>query len=154
MAKSCFLRRKEVQFRWFRWLSEVLTSKSITQLKSITQQGIVEEDLLWSGSEGFSSSGKLKIQFVSGRQKAADYVKMLAQERRCLCREEWIFQQDKCCYPQCINNKEVFLWTKIMTSWPPSVLSRPHSYRKFVRIDCCKSLWRRLTVLSNLALQL
>ncbi len=41
----------------------------------------------------------LKLQFVSGRQKAADYVKMLndlslAQEGRRLCGEEWIFQQD------------------------------------------------------------
>ena len=47
---------------------------------------------------GFSSSGKLKIQFVSGRQKAADYMKMLndlslAQEGRRLCGEGWIFQQ-------------------------------------------------------------
>ena len=46
--------------------------------KRITQQGIVEEDLLWSGGGGgVSSSGKLKLQFVSGRQKAADYEKML-----------------------------------------------------------------------------
>ena len=49
--------------------------------------------------EGFSSSGKFKLQFVCGRQKAADYVKMLnnlslAQEGRRLCGEEWIFQQD------------------------------------------------------------
>ncbi len=34
--------------------------------KRITQQGIVEEDLL-----------KLKLKFVSGRRKAADYGKML-----------------------------------------------------------------------------
>ena len=45
------------------------------------------------GGEAFSSSGKLKLQFVSGLQKAADYVKMLndlslAQEERRLCREE------------------------------------------------------------------
>ena len=51
------------------------------------------------GDWGFSSSGKLKLQFVSGRQKAADYVKMLndlslVQESCHLCREEWIFQQD------------------------------------------------------------
>ena len=39
----------------------------------ITQQGIVEEDLLWSGVGGFLSSGKLKLLFVSGQQKAADY---------------------------------------------------------------------------------
>ena len=47
----------------------------------------------------FSSSGKLKLQFVSGRQKAADYVKMLndlslTQKGRRLCGEKWIFQQD------------------------------------------------------------
>ena len=45
------------------------------------------------------SSGKLKLQFVSGRQNAADYVKMLndlslTQEGYHLCEEEWIFQQD------------------------------------------------------------
>ena len=48
---------------------------------------------------GFLSSGKLKLQFVSGQQKAADYVKMLNDfshtEEHCLCGEEWIFQQDK-----------------------------------------------------------
>ena len=64
----------------------------------ITQQGIVEEDLLWSGG-AFSSSGKLKLQFVSGRQKALFHVKMLndlsfAQEGRRLYRKEWVFQQD------------------------------------------------------------
>ena len=46
--------------------------------------------------KAFSSSGKLKLQFVCGWQKAADYVKMLndlslIQERHCLCGEEWIF---------------------------------------------------------------
>ena len=45
-------------------------TQKIFQMR-ITQQGIVEEDLLWSGG-GFSSSGKLKLQFVCGRQKAAD----------------------------------------------------------------------------------
>ena len=58
----------------------------------------MEEDLLWSG-RAFSSSGKLKLQFVCGQQKAADYVKILndlslAQEGRRLCGEKWIFQQD------------------------------------------------------------
>ena len=33
--------------------------------------------LIICGMQGFSSSGKLKQQFISGRQKAADYVKML-----------------------------------------------------------------------------
>ena len=53
--------------------------------------------MIWWGT--FSSSGKLKLQFVNGQQKAADYVKMLndlslAHNGRCLCREELIFQQD------------------------------------------------------------
>ena len=44
----------------------------------------------------FSSSGKNKLQFVSGWQKAADYVKVLndvslAQEGCRLCGEEYIF---------------------------------------------------------------
>ena len=53
--------------------------------------------MIWG--RGISFSGKLKLQFVSGQQKAADYVKMpndlsLSQEGRRLCGEEWIFQQD------------------------------------------------------------
>ena len=44
----------------------------------------------------FSSSGKLKLQFVNGRQKAACYVNILndlslTQEGRPLCGEEWVF---------------------------------------------------------------
>ena len=35
------------------------------------------EGLIVIKEEGFASSGKLRLQFVSGRQKAADYVKML-----------------------------------------------------------------------------
>ena len=51
------------------------------------------------GGKGFQSSGKVKLQFVSDRQKAGDCMKMpkdlsLAQEERHLCGEEWIFQQD------------------------------------------------------------
>ena len=56
----------------------------------------MEEDLLWSEVGAFSSSGKFKLQFVSGRQKSIDYVKMLndlslAHEARRLCGEEWMF---------------------------------------------------------------
>ena len=66
--------------------------------KRITQQGLVEEDLLWSG-EAFSPSGKFKLQFFSGRQNAAHYVKMLndlslSQEGGRLCGEERISHQD------------------------------------------------------------
>ena len=53
------------------------TGKQNIFQKRITQQWIVEGDLLWSGDGAFSSSGKLKQQFVNGRQKAEDYVKMI-----------------------------------------------------------------------------
>ena len=92
---------------------------------------IVEEGLFWSGRGDFSSSGKL----LSGRQKAADYVKMLndlslAQEGRGLCGEEWIFQQDNAAIHNASITKKYLLKQKNKTSWPPSVLSRPQSYRK------------------------
>ena len=50
-------------------------------------------------ARAFSSSGNLKLPYVSGRQKAADYVKILndlslVHGGRHLCGEEWIFQQD------------------------------------------------------------
>ena len=98
MAKSCFLRRKEIQFRWYRWLSEVLARRSFSRKELLNKAwGGGGSLMVWRG--GFSSSGKLKLQFVSGGQNAADYVKMLndislAQEGRHLCGEEWIFQQD------------------------------------------------------------
>ena len=65
-----------------------------------------------SREELFSSSGKLKIQSVSGRQKAADYVKILndlslTQEGCHLCEEEWIFQQDNAA-THMHHNKVVF----------------------------------------------
>ena len=51
------------------------------------------KDLLRSGVEGFSSSGKFKLQFVSGQPKAAGFVKLLndfslAQEERHLRGQE------------------------------------------------------------------
>ena len=65
-----------------------------TDMQKIFQKRIIQISYDLRGA--FSSSGKLKLQFVSGRQKAADYVKMLndltlAQEGRRLCGEEWIF---------------------------------------------------------------
>ena len=62
--------------------------------------------MIWSG--GFSSPGILKLQYVSGREKVADYVKMLnnlslAQERCRLCGEKWIFRQ----YHAAIHNASI-----------------------------------------------
>ena len=67
---------------------------------------------------GYLSSGKLKLQFVRGRQKATDYVKMLndlslAQEGHCLCGEELIFLQENAAIH---NTKEVLALTKKKTS--------------------------------------
>ena len=70
-AKSCLLGRKEIQFRRSRWLSEVLARKKNPEENCSTRRRI-SYDL-----GAFLSSGKLKLQFVSGRKKAADYVKML-----------------------------------------------------------------------------
>ena len=67
--------------------------------------------MIW---EAFSPSGKLKLQFVSSRQKAADYVKMLndlslAPEGHCLCGEEWIFQQDNAAIHKAVITKKYLL---------------------------------------------
>ena len=66
------------QWWWWWWLTEKSTGTQKIFQKRITQQDIVEEGLLWPGWVGvFSSSEKLKLQFISGRQNAADYLKML-----------------------------------------------------------------------------
>ena len=72
--------------------------------------------MIWRG--GFSYSGKLKLQFVSGRQKAADYVKMLndlffAREGCRLYGEEWIFQQDNVAIHNASITKKYLLEQKI-----------------------------------------
>ena len=76
----------------------------------------------WGGSlmtwVAFSSSGKLKLQFVSAWQKVADYVKVLndlslAQEGCCLCGEEWIFQQDNVAIHNASITKKYWLEQKI-----------------------------------------
>ena len=108
--------------------------------------------MIWVGS--FSSSGKLKLQFVCGRQKAADYVKMLndlslAQGHR-LCGREWIFQQDNVATHNASITKKYLLGQKIRLL---DHLACSPNYRKFVRIDCCKGLWRRSTALSNFCTQ-
>ena len=92
-------------------------SQNIFQ-KRITQQGIVEEDLLWSGDGAFWSSEKLNQNIVSGQQKAADYVKMLndlslVQEGRRLRWEEWIFQRDNAAIHNASITKKYLLEQKI-----------------------------------------
>ena len=115
-GEKCFLRRKEIQFRRSRWLWEVLARKRFTEENYSTRGG--GSLMIWVGV--FSSSGKLKLQFFSGRQKAADYVKMLndlslTQEERRLCWEEWI------------NNEDLLAWTKNKISWPYSFLTHPNT---------------------------
>ena len=70
--------------------------------------------MIW---EAFSS-GKLKQEFISGRQKAADHLKTLndlsqAQEWRRLCEEEWIFQQDNAAIHNASIKKKYLLEQKI-----------------------------------------
>ena len=71
--------------------------------------------MIWGA---FSSTGKLKLQFVSGQQKAADYVKMLndlslTQEGCCLCREEWIFQRNNAAIHNASITKKYLVEQKI-----------------------------------------
>ena len=66
----------------------------------------------------FLSSGKLKLQFVSGRQKVTDYVKMLndlsfAQVGCRLCGEGWTFQQDNAAIYNASITKKYLLEHKI-----------------------------------------
>ena len=66
----------------------------------------------------FSSSGKFKLQFVSGRQKVADYVKILndlslTQAGLCLCEEDWIFQQNNAAIHNASIRKKYLLEQKI-----------------------------------------
>ena len=71
--------------------------------------------MIWGA---YSSSGKLKLQFDSAWQKAADYVKMLndlsqVQEGHRLCGEEWIFQQDNAVIHDASITKKYLLEQKI-----------------------------------------
>ena len=117
MAKSCFLGQKEIQFRWSRWLSEVLACKTFSR-RELLNKAQWRRISYHGGKGGFTSLWKLKLLFVSGQQKAADYVKMLndlslAQERHCLCKEEWIFQQDNAAINNASLTKKYLLEQKI-----------------------------------------
>ena len=93
-----------------------------------------------------SSSGKLELKFVSGRQKVADYVKILndlslVQEARRLC-EEWIFQQDNATIHNASITKKYLFEQKIsLLDHPkcsPELNSRENSWgllQKFKEID-------------------
>ena len=101
MAKSCFLGEKEIQSRRTRWLSRKNFSRR--ELLNKARWRRISNDL---GS--FSSSGKLKQQFVSGWQNVANYVKILndlslAQEERRLRGEERNFPQ----YNTAIHNTSI-----------------------------------------------
>ena len=104
------------------------------------------------GCSKTSSSGKLELQLVSGWQKAVDYVKMLndlslAQEWCRLCEEEWIFQQDNAAIHNASITKKYLLEQKIRLLDHPACSPDLSPIENL--IDCCKSLWRRLTVLGN-----
>ena len=61
----------------------------------------------------------------------------LTQDGCRLCGEEWISQKNNAAIHNASIRKKYLLEQKIR---PPNVLSRIQSYRKFVGIDCCKSL--------------
>ena len=86
-----------------------------------------------------SSPGKLKLQFVSGRQKAADYVKMLnnlslVQEGYHLRGEVWIFQQDNAAIHKASITKKYLLEQKIR------LLGHPACYPDLIPIENFRGL--------------
>ena len=93
MAKSCFLGRKEDGPDGFQkyWLA-----KNFPEENYSTRCSGGGSLIIWGG--GFSSSGKFKLQFVSGRQKNRLFEDpkwfISRTEGRRLCGEKWIFQQD------------------------------------------------------------
>ena len=95
------------------------TGTQNTFQKRITQRGIVEEDLLWSGEPSHIQEN-LNYR---GWQKAADYVNMLndlslRQEGCRLCGEEWIFQQDNAAIHNASIRKKYLLEQKIRLLHP------------------------------------
>ena len=99
----------------------------------------------------FSSSGKLKLQFVCGRQRAAGYVKMLkdlsfAQEGRHLCGEEWIFQQDSAAFHNVSITKKNSLEQKMRLLEHPTCSPDLNPIENLSGMIIAK---RRSTVLSN-----
>ena len=146
IAKSCFLRWKEIQFKQSWWLSEVLVCKKFPE----ENYSICQWRMIW---EAFLPSGRLKLQFVNGRQKTADYMKMLndlslAQKGR---RMDFIWRRMD--FNAAIHNASIS--KKYLLEQKIRFLDHPvcSPDRKFVRVDCCKSLWRRLSVLSNFWIQ-
>ena len=63
------------------------------------------------------------------------------------------FSERCCCYPQCINNKEVLNRTKIRLLEHPVCSSDLNPIENIFMIDCCISLWRRSTVLNDFRTQ-
>ena len=47
MAKSCFLGRKEIQFRWSTWLSEILARKNFTEENYSTRHNRGRSLAIW-----------------------------------------------------------------------------------------------------------
>ena len=114
--------------------------------------------MIGGGGGHFSSSGKLKLQLISGRQKSAYYVKMLndlslAQEGHHLCGEEWIFQQDNAAIHNASITKKYLLEQRIRLLDHPACSPDINPIENLKELICCKSLWRRLTVLSNFQTQ-
>ena len=143
-----FSDKKKIQFRWSKWLSQVLAHKKFSRRE------LLNKALCKRISYDLVGPSHLP-ENLSGWQKAADYVKMLnylslAPEGHCLCGEEWIFLQDNAAIHNVSITKKYLFERKIKLFDHPAC---SQSYRKFVGIDCSKSLWRRLLVLSNFWIQ-
>ena len=99
--------------------------------------------MIW---RAFSSSGKLKLQFINGWKTLNNL--SLAQEGCHLCGEEWIFQQDNAAIHNESITKKYLLEQKIKLDHSasfPDINTIENLWGLIVE----KCLWRRSTVLSN-----
>ena len=117
MAKICFLGWNEIQFRRFKLLSEVVACKKNSRRELIKKAycrrisfNLLE--LILGGTENTVCQWSTKSSrlceeakwFISSTGRASSMWRRI-DFTRC------------CCYPQCINNKEVLVWKKKYDFW-------------------------------------
>ena len=145
MVKSCLVRRKEIQFRWSKWLSKVLECKNFPEENYSTRH---------SGWESRDLGGPSHLQEnlnynLSGVNKKMLNDLSLTQEGHRLHGEEWIFQQDTDALWVAALTKKYLLEQKIRLLDQPTYAPDLNPIENLWVLIVVKSLWRRATVLSN-----
>ena len=131
MAKSCFLGRKEIQFRRSRWLSEVLACKRLLEENYSTRHNRGGSLMIKAGGASHIEENlNYNLSVVDKKQMLNGL--SLAQEGRRLRGEGWIFQQDNAAILNAPITKKYLLEQKI------SLLDHPACFSDFSHIE---NLW-------------